>query len=152
MARRSPLNARYQKYQEPAGKTRKSAASAKPKKGDAAGKSGAKSKAVTKAPVRRGAVFSNPDTPEFRKLRRVWWALIISAFALTTVAWLLLRNLQQRSASNYVLIGAYALMFIAFWLDWTKLRPLRQQHVADLKSGKKPEKPSKPESGDDEKN
>ena len=32
MARRSPTNARYQKYTGPEGKTRKSAAAAKPKK------------------------------------------------------------------------------------------------------------------------
>ena len=76
MARRSPNNARYQKYTGPEGKTRKSAAAAKPKKRRAPGqverRRSRRSSSKSRSAPRRSAM-RNPDTPEFNACRRSWW-------------------------------------------------------------------------------
>lgn len=67
MARRSPQNDRYKKDAK-IGSTRRSAASAKPKRdvASAGGSSGSKSSKT--APEKKGRVFlPNPETPEFKR-------------------------------------------------------------------------------------
>jgi len=142
VARRSATNARYQKFQEPAGQTRKSAAAAKPKRSSGAAptkaKSSSKSSKGSSATGRR-AVMINPTTPEFQRVRKIWWALLIVGLLLTTVSWAVRAYLKVSwaiTASNVVLALAYAAIFYALYLDWTKMRPMRQAAYQDAKSGK----------------
>ncbi|MCL2324574.1 MAG: hypothetical protein FWC48_03245, partial [Actinomycetia bacterium] len=94
MTRRSALNKRYQNEQrssEPTGSTRKSAASAKIKRATVSSKS--KKKPQTRrekimASARAGQKNSSsrkgapvmPDSPEYKKWRRIWWIMILIAF------------------------------------------------------------------------
>ena len=147
MARRSATNARYQKYQEPAGQTRKSAAAAKPKRSSNAapvkknGKSSGSTSKGSSAAARR-AVMVNPTTPEFKRIRKIWWGLLLGGLVLTTLSWVVrdyLNTPWATTASNVVLGFAYAAIFYALYLDWTKLRPMRQAAYKSAKTGK-PEK------------
>ena len=141
MARRSATNARYQKYQEPAGQTRKSAAAAKPKRSSGSaptGKKSSKSSKGTSSTARR-PMMVNPTTPEFQRIRKVWWGLLIGGLVLTTLSWGIRAYLKvpwALSASNLVLGLAYAAIFYALFLDWTKMRPMRQAAYQAQKSGK----------------
>lgn len=135
MARRSPMNERYQKNTAPAGKTRKSAAAAKPKRHAA---SSATSKSSAGKPAEKRKLMAvNPPTPEFRFWRRIWWALLITAMLLSVGTWFLYRDPDLRKIGQYGLLVSYAFIGAALWLDMTKLRRMRQAWV---QSGGNPEK------------
>jgi len=71
----------------------------------------------------------NPTTPEFKRLRSIWWGLLGGGLVLTTVSWAMREYLVAPwaiTASNVVLGLAYACIFYALYLDWTKMRPMRQ--------------------------
>lgn len=152
MARRSASNPRYQKHHEPAGQTRKSAAAAKPSrssssapaKKNGSGKSGKGSSAAKRRPM-----MVNPTTPEFKRIRSIWWGLLLGGLVLTTISWAMREYLQTSwaiTASNVVLGLAYASIFYALYLDWTKMRPMRQAAFKDgatAKPAKPAEKPAK---------
>ena len=142
MARRSPLNARYQKYTGPEGKTRKSASQAKPKRSSTgpSSPSGAKSSEVKKAAAVRAAV---PDSPAYKAARKLWWTLLLAGLVLTAMSWLLrayLHTTWAAGASAVALGLAYAAIFYALYIDWTRLRPERKAAIANAKSGKAPDR------------
>ncbi len=134
MARRSPMNERYQKNTAPAGKTRKSAASAKPKRNsDAApvSKSSAKKQ-------RTSAFLPNPDTDEFRLWRKIWWAMLISSAVFTFGSIALQRWTEQKTLGMVMLGVGYALIFGALAIDWFKIRKMRNEWIAAQKSDASP--------------
>jgi hypothetical protein len=127
MGRRSPSNERYQKFTSPAGKTRKSAAAAKPKR--AASSPGKSSSASKKKVTTKGGrpAYLHPSTPEYKRLRLIWWGFLGGAMALSTASWFLWKSESLRTYGNIVLTIAYASIAIAIYIDWAKLRPLRQK-------------------------
>lgn len=135
------MNERYGKHTAPAGKTRKSAASAKPKRAISSGTSGSASKAKPAA-SRGPRVSIHPPTPEYKRWRTIWWVLLGSAIVLSTLAWWLWQDDAQRSVGNWVLGAGYAMIFAAIFVDWSKMRPLRKEWAA---SGGKLPKAEKPE-------
>ena len=147
MGRRAPDNPRYQRGAE-VGKTRRSAASAKPKRGkSAASKQAAKT-------TRRGRMLAPvPTSPEYRRLRKVWGAALLGAIVFSLVAWW-----QQGTwFGTVVLVLAYACIFTAFYLDFMKLRPMRKAAIEaekaakDEKAGKsKKDRPEKAEKAEKE--
>jgi len=154
MARRAPNNPRYQKYTGPEGKTRKSAAAAKPKNassGTGVKSSGKKSSSTSKSSSKTSALaMRNPDTAEFNAWRRQWWIALVAGLALTAVSYALQRYVTGqwgRTAQAATLGMAYAAIGYAFYIDWKKMRPLRKEAYELAKSGKAPkpaaEKPSK---------
>jgi hypothetical protein len=144
VARRNPLNARYQKNTAPAGKTRKSAAAAKPSRSDHAPAKSASSSSKGSSAGKKPSVLANPDTPEFRYWRRIWWVLVASALALTLASFALLSYAHQRTASNIVLGFAYGAIFMTFFVDWYKIRPMRKGAYEAAKSGKPAKASDKP--------
>lgn len=124
MARRSAMNERYQKNTLPSGKTRKSAAAAKPKRSTGTPSSAKSSKPKTAA--KREPLIVNPPTPEFRFWRRIWWALLVVAFVITAASWFIRDKLANPMWGNISLVAGYAAIFMALYIDWTKLRPMRQ--------------------------
>ncbi|MCL2503418.1 MAG: hypothetical protein FWE94_02245 [Coriobacteriia bacterium] len=132
MARRSPLNERYQKYTGPAGKTRRSAASAKPKR-----EAGVSKAEVARSEAKRTPFIMNPPTEEFRRLYRIWWILLAVSVALVlaSVAVGMWTELPQLVATVLVVAG-YIAMFGALLLDWLKLRKMRTEWTELVRSGK----------------
>lgn len=145
MARRSATNERYGKHTAPSGKTRKSAAAAKPKRANAGPSSSSKSsKSSASGAKKREPLVYHPDTPEYKKWRRIWWGCLGAAIVLTTVSWFIMRGGPQYQTIGTVLLGlGYASIAAALYLDWTKLRKLRTQWIASgqaAEAGKAAEK------------
>jgi hypothetical protein len=161
VSKRAPTNARYQKYQEPAGKTRKSAAAAKPSR-KATGTSSTASKPKTAAGRRAARI--DPQTPEFQALRKQWWILLLTGVILVTASWGVRYidkpggflsagriaigsfNMTYAGLLASVTLGlAYACIFYALYLDFAKMRPMR---AAAAKGDRPPSKPAKPTKAD----
>ncbi|MCL2438642.1 MAG: hypothetical protein FWE48_00125 [Coriobacteriia bacterium] len=152
MARRSPMNNRYQKGTEPKGVTRKSAASAKPKRAigeqNSSSKTGGKKASGKKGDAKKRSSFLRemPDTPEYKQQRKIWWYCLGAAFLL------LILSLSLGAEQVYSLIGlsgdqaaqiglgmTWAAMFMvgfAWYLDFKKIRPLVRAFEAEKAGGK----------------
>ena len=141
MSQRNPLNERYQ-ADERLGKTRKSAASAKPVSKAAASvrEPAPKSKRQKKAEARERerkaqakAQVENrivPDVPnaEYSKLRRVWWGLLIAGIVFTILSWIMVSNEVLASYSIVAMVLAYVFIIAALALDLTKMRKMRKRY------------------------
>ncbi len=141
MGRRNPNNPRYRK--DSLGKTRKSAASAKPKRaaGDRASSSGKKKGAASEVTGWRKFFqpLPTPDTPEFRMWRKIWLALFIAGAVFTVTA------LLQRSSpsGNWILVAAYSCLIGAILIDVLKIRKMRREYADELARGSKGKKGGK---------
>jgi hypothetical protein len=128
MARRNPANPRYQKDQA-VGKTRRSSASAKPKR--AAGDTAAQS-AKPKKKERPSLLAPLPPDPAYRKWRKIWLALLGAAIVFSALAWW-----QQATTLGNIILGlAYGCIFAAFYIDFTKLRAMRKAAIEADKAAK----------------
>jgi hypothetical protein len=141
MAQRSPTNARYQKYTKPEGKTRRSAASAKPKRDS--GKTAAVSKSSSKSAAAQRKVVV-PTSPEYRKWRNIWWACLGVGFALALVSGIAFLVLPQgtvaRPVLNGILFVCYGFLIASMFIDYKRVRPARD---AAIREGQTVEKGSK---------
>jgi cation transport ATPase len=153
MAQRSPYNDRYKVEQK--GKTRKSAAGAKPKRAvadltpaEAVKKSQKKTSAWGRA--KKASSPSKPAsarfeaTPRMKQLRQIWWLLWGGAL-LVAVGILIM---QQAKIGNAVIIGAAWLVWLlamggAFYIEFVPIRKERALAIEAAKSGGKPAKPEK---------
>jgi hypothetical protein len=148
MSRRGAQNPRYQKGKD-IGKTRKSAASAKPKR--SAGETGpAKSE-----PQKKSRFFQPlpvPDNPEFKRWRRIWLGLLVAAVVFSLGAWAG-QNQGISELGTISLVAAYTCIFLAVYIDITKIRRMRKQYAAELEQGgaKKSKADSKDSAKSDEK-
>ncbi len=141
MSQRNPMNERYQ-AEGHTGKTRKSAASAKPKK-EVAGtvvvkttrqtpkeRKAAQKEARKKEQERQRELdkkYYKPDTEQYRKLRRIWWIALIGAILCVVASWLL-RGVQPEWLAMVALFGAYGLIIFAFYIDFSKIRKERKKY------------------------
>ncbi len=138
MSQRNPMNERYTS-EERTGVTRKSAASAKPKSKAVASvtvKSAKKTpeqrKAAEKAARKEAAAkqreverkYYKPDTPRYKRLRAIWWVMLIAAIGCTTLSFVGQGALPQW-LSVTTLIAAYVFIIGAFVLDFWKIKKER---------------------------
>src|SRR5699024_8162880 len=96
MSQRNPLNDRY-RTDEHRGQTGKSAASVKPKTKAASSvrvqptektkqQKKAEQKAARAKQMELDRRYYNPPTPEYKRLRKVWWGLLIAAIVMTVLS------------------------------------------------------------------
>ena len=150
MTQRNPMNERSQS--ELKGQTKKSAASLKPKTKAASSvhvkstkKTPKQNRENRKAERQRQAelerLYYNPPTREYKRLRRIWIALISVGLIATAVGGLLTAKFDNAQLSWAFIIPAYACIIAAVWLDLGKIRKLRRAYQADMvrKHGKKPD-------------
>lgn len=141
MSQRNPMNERYTS-EERSGTTRKSAASAKPKTKAAASvviqpteKSAQQKKADAKAARKKAEAeqreldrkYYKPDTPEYKKLRRIWIVCLVGAVLATALSWFG-RSIEPGWISMVALFAAYALIIAAFYIDFSKIRKERRKY------------------------
>ena len=132
------MNERYTS-EERTGVTRKSAASAKPKSKAAASvtvnsakKTPEQRKAAEKAARKEAAAkqreverkYYKPDTPRYKRLRAIWWVMLIAAIGCTTLSFVGQGALPQW-LSVTTLIAAYVFIIGAFVLDFWKIKKER---------------------------
>ena len=145
MSQRNPMNDRYQ-TDEHQGQTRKSAASAKPKSKAAATvrvqptqKTKQQKKAEQKAARAKqqqvDRQYYNPPTAEYKKLRKIWWGLLIGAIVLTALSWLGRSFLPE--VGTYISLGlAYVCIIGALYVDFSKIRKVRRAYQEEMMSKK----------------
>lgn len=69
-----------------------------------------------------------PDLPEYRKLRRTWLAVFIAAAVLGLAALALYYFYPSLNMiASLMLLGAFVLVVVAFYLDRTRMKPLRNE-------------------------
>jgi hypothetical protein len=132
MTRRGAQNPRYQKGNE-GGKTRKSAASAKPKRSK-----GETASTKSSSPEKKKRWFDPlpvPDSPEFKRWRRIWLWLLVAALVFSLGAWWGQDNLTG-PVNTLSLIAAYTCIFAAIYIDLTKIRRMRKDYAKELAEGK----------------
>ena len=152
------MNERYTDEGKPTGKTRKSAASAKPtvKAASTVRDAPQKTKKQKKKEAQQrdaeyrakrgitGGQESYMYSPELRKtaeykhLRRLWGIMIGLGIACTVAAWIMSTNAAVAAYSWSPLIAAYIFIIYALYLDFSKIRKLRNSFVA-TKQGKSKE-------------
>jgi hypothetical protein len=143
MSTRSPYNDRNKIEQK--GKTRKSAAASKPKREAGAAASAPSKKAPAKkrtiwgrGPARR-PVAPAVQSPEMKRLRRIWWILWGSSLGVALVA-VFLGQLAKNNPSlgivYNVLLGLWAASFAG--VIYLEIGPLRKARRAALEAAKLP--------------
>ena len=139
MSQRNPMNERYQN-EDREGQTRKSAASAKPKrkagetvvvkdapKTDAEKRKEASAK--RKQEQKRISAAGNPTSPEYKKFRKIWWILLGVAVGMTALSWVFQVWLPDVKNISYVVLAlAYTGIIGAFYVDYKYVRPIRTAH------------------------
>ena len=150
MSQRNFQNDRYNEEKR-TGKTRKSSASAKPKAARAATvhepapKSKKQKKAEARERERQAAQKVDAlqgryeDTEGYKKLRRIWWVLLVSAILCTALSFVFSRDESLNQFSVAVMVAAYALIIGAFYLDLGKIRKERKIFNASILNSKSKE-------------
>ena len=150
MSQRNPMNERYNEEKR-SGKTRKSSASAKPKATraatvrDPAPKSKKQKKEEARERERKlaqkeGALNGRyEETDGYKRLRKFWWAALIGAIAFTALSFVLQRYENMQQVSMAVMIIAYALIILAFYIDLGKIRKERRLYNASMLTSKSKE-------------
>lgn len=145
MSQRNPMNDRYQ-TDEHRGQTRKSAAAMKPKSKAAASvrvqpkeKTKQQKKAEKKVARQKQSdldrKYYNPPTPQYKRLRKIWWALLIGAIAATALSWV--GRSWFPDAVSYVMLGAaYVCIIGALYVDFSKIRKVRRAYQEEMMSKK----------------
>ena len=143
MSQRNPMNDRYQS-DPPKGQTKKSAAAAKPKSKAASsvyvrpsGHTPKEKKAIRKAQRAKQAeldrMYYNPPTEQYKKLRRIWWVLLISAIVLTVLGMIVPNFIPDNIwATWFCIIPAYGCIIAALWLDFSKIRKVRRAYQLEM--------------------
>jgi hypothetical protein len=133
MSRRNPTNERYKK--DSAGHTRKSASSAKPKRdlGERTTDKVTKKTGIVESGKKRSSrKFFEPleTSDEMKRWRKIWWGYILGSLALIAASQVLRDanwGVGKFDISMILVTLAYASIFTALYIDFTKIRRLRKE-------------------------
>ncbi len=143
------MNERYQKQNAHAGKTRKSASSAKPKREAGTYSSSPEKKAPAK---KKKPTWSEmvPSTPEIKKWRRIWYVFLAIAIVGFGVAYWG-QQVRSNVLSTVGFIVELVGVGVAITIDLVVIRKLRTQAIKDRDAGKKgkPAEKTAPKSDND---
>jgi len=99
-------------------------ASLLPKKADPA----ASGSAAQPKPA-RSSIY--PDTPEYKRWRKIYWVLIGIGIVIIAITFILQTNVPDAAALwGMLMVAAYAFVIGAIVLDFVKIRPLVKAHQA----------------------
>ena len=137
MSQRNPMNDRYQ-TDEHRGQTRKSAATMKPKTKAASSvriqptvKTKQQKKADKKAARAKQTEidrqYYNPPTPEYKRLRKIWWGLLIGAIVMTAMSWFGRTFLPE--VGTYVVLGPGLCVHHRQPCTWTSRKSARMRRA-----------------------
>lgn len=139
------MNDRYTS-EEKHGKTRKSAASAKPKSAAAASvyikpktKTKQEKKAARRAErqhqVELDRKYANPPTEEYKRLRRIWWVLLVGAIICLALSFFM-RDTLGEFGFMIILVLSYVFIIAALWLEFSKMKKVRRAYQEQMESKK----------------
>ena len=82
--------------------------------------------------------YYNPPTPEYKRLRKVWWGLLIAAIVMTVLSFAGRSFLPE--TVTYVTLGlAYACIIGALYVDFSKIRKVRRAYQEEMSKKKSKE-------------
>ena len=82
--------------------------------------------------------YYNPPTPQYKRLRKIWWALLIGAIAATALSWV--GRPWFPDAVSYVMLGAaYVCIIGALYVDFSKIRKVRRAYQEQMEASKSKE-------------
>ena len=105
-----------------------------------------KKKKTDPEPMSQSKRKKNPDTPEFKRWRRLWRLCIFVAVIIMLSAMVLIRlNPDDVTVALIVLTSSYIFLALAVYLERSKMKPLReewqaQQDKAEKKAKRKAER------------
>jgi len=136
VAQRSYSNDRYRKDAK-IGSTRKSAAKAKPvrKQGSVEVSKSAK----PKKPQQEKDWTGLPTSPEIKKWRRIWWALLLGGLALIGIGYVVPELRESITVQRIIAAGVLGASMVAVSIDLFVIRKLRKQLI-EAQGKKKPGK------------
>lgn len=149
MTTRNPFNERYTE-DDHSGKTRKSAASAKPKSRAGStvyvqsSKKTEKEKRAERKEMQRETRanerrYYNPDTPEYKKWRKIWWITIGCAIALAAAAFFV-NAYSSEPLMVYIPLGiSYVFIVAAIIIDVTRMKRERKRYAFAMQDKSSPE-------------
>lgn len=155
MTTRNPMNERYQNGDaKPVGKTRKSAASAKP-----VTKAASSVRMESKKTAKQHGLFGRrkaasggssrperlvPDTPEYKKWRSIWLGVIAAAIVLTLFGLLARYILNMPDSISMALVIVGDLLLVAsILMDLLKLSKMRNKYAREVRMSKSKENKEK---------
>ena len=150
MSQRNPMNDRYTEEKR-SGKTRKSSASAKPKTTraatvrDPAPKTKKQKKEEARERERKAAQKARltesrfEETETYKRLRRYWWIALVAAIACTAMSFFFQTNEMLTPMAMPIMIVAYVMIIVAFYIDLGKIRKERKIYNATLTTNKSKE-------------
>lgn len=144
MSQRSYSNDRYRKGAT-VGSTRKSAAKAKPVR-----KQGSTLATGASKPKPKGSDIEKdwsglPTSPEIKKWRRIWWALLLGGLAMIGLVYLVPELRVSTQVQSVVSIAVLACSLIAVFIDLRVIRKLRNELIAQTSGKKKAKEQAKAE-------
>lgn len=138
MSQRSFSNDRYRKGAN-IGSTRKSAAKAKPVRKQGTLEA---SRREPKPKKSAGGVEKDwaglPTSPQIKKWRRVWWALLLTALGLVALGWLVPELRADEGIQRIIAVVVLVASMTAVAIDLVVIRRLRKELIAS--TAKKPSK------------
>ena len=150
MSQRNFMNDRYNDDARK-GSTRKSSASAKPKAQraatvrDPAPKTKKQKKEEARERERAAAEKTSylesrfEETETYKRLRRIWWVLLVGAILCTVLSFAFSREEAFNQFSLVVMVLAYVLIILAFYIDLGKIRKERKLYNASVANNKSKE-------------
>jgi hypothetical protein len=138
VSQRSYGNDRYRKGAK-IGSTRKSAAGAKPVRKQGTVEAGSASKPKQK-PGQEKEWSGLPTSPEIKKWRQIWWALLLGGLALIGLLWVVPGLNENQTAQAVVPPIVLVCSLAAVSIDLFIIRKLRKQLIEERSAKKKPSK------------
>lgn len=77
--------------------------------------------------------YYNPPTAEYKRLRRLWWVVLIAAVLMVALSWFA-RSWEPAWISYVTLGSSYVLIILAFYLDFSKIRKCRRKYQMEMES------------------
>ena len=77
--------------------------------------------------------YYNPPTAEYKRLRRLWWVVLIAAVIMVALSWFA-RSWEPAWISYVTLGSSYVLIILAFYLDFSKIRKCRRKYQMEMES------------------
>lgn len=100
---------------------------------ESGGKHGATEADIDRILAHRARNRRIPPTPEFKRIRRVWLALVVAGAVLMVVA-IVLANMNPGNVtpSVVVIVFSWGLLMVAMIIERSKMKPLREAWAAEM--------------------